>query len=251
MRVLLFLVVLICSENGVCQTTNTLAINGVFEHTQKKYIENAQIKSNNSVLAYFTYVASTAINLQSINKVNWVRFNSIKLRYKGQDKFYFKNERTNLNQNHDDYDDNDGECNIINFNTKQWTVKGQNSIPDMNFNYNGTIPSFDVNINLIKDTLDKSDTLYFTLANIQSADTVKFTFADNDQLPNRHYTAFIAPNYTNQYYIPPSVFNTLVVGDKGFINIELIKYTYQTISGKTYLFKNSFSFVKPRVYIKN
>ncbi len=251
MRHLFFLVVIVYNIKCVGQTTSTLAINGVFEHVQKKYIESNQIKNNNSILAYFKYAATTNIDLKSLDKVNWVRFNNIKLRYKGQDKFYVKNEQVVVTQNHDDNDDNDEECNAINFSTKQWTVKGQSSIPDMNFVYNGTLPSFDVNSNLIKDTLDKSDTLYFTLTNVQGADSIKFTFADNAQLPNRHYSAFVAPNYTNQYYIPPFVFNPLVVGNNGFITIEVTKQTYQIISGKNYLFKNKFSFTKSNIYIKN
>ena len=47
------------------------------------------------------------------------------------------------------------------------------------------------------------------------------------------------------------MFNPLVIGANAVIKIEAINYNYQTVAGKKYLFKNSFSFVKAGVTIIN
>ena len=59
-----------------------------------------------------------------------------------------------------------------------------------------------------------------------------------------------APNYTIKYYLTPIMFNPLVVGGNSVIKVEAINYNYQTVAGKKYLFKNSFSFVKEGVIIR-
>ena len=47
------------------------------------------------------------------------------------------------------------------------------------------------------------------------------------------------------------MFNPLVAGGNAVIKVEAISYNYQTVAGKKYLFKNSFSFVKTGVTIIN
>jgi hypothetical protein len=207
-------------------------------------------KNNNSIIAYFSNNSVLSIDLNNLDKINWVKFNNIKLKNNGQKKFYSKTEKTG-NANHSDDDENDEECNLINFNSKHWIVKGKNTIPDMNFIYNGTLPTFSISNTMLRDTLKRSDTLFITINNLQNADSIRVFFADNDQQTTRHYADFVAPNYTNNYYIIPSVFASLVAGSRGLIKIEAVNYTYQTIAGKQFLFRNIYSFTKPNIRIIN
>ncbi len=232
------------------QTVSNYSINGVFVNTQTKYFENGQLKNNNSVAAYFSYNSVLQIQANALDKVTSVKFNGIKLKQNTQKKLYSKSEKVD-NSNHDDEDENDEECNALNFNSKHWVIKGKNEIPDMNFMYNGILPSFDAQTIILKDTLKKTDTLFITINNIQNADSILISFADDDQLSTRHFCAFQAPNYSNTYYIPPSVFNPLAIGPRGFIQVKAINYNYQTIAGKQFLFRNIFNFVRQNVRIIN
>ena len=149
-------------------------------------------------------------------------------------------------------DEENEECNGVDFNTKHWKVFSQNqAIPTLNFIYNGTLPTFSISNTMIRDTLKKSDTLFLTINNLQNADSIRITFADNEQLQTRHYATFVAPNYTNNYYIKPSIFSPLVAGPRAFIKIDVVNYSYQTIGGKQFLFRNIASFTKTKIRIIN
>lgn len=213
-------------------------INGVFIRSQIKYHTDAscnynQLKTTNSVAAYFTYDAKGNIKPSDFCKAGNVKFNNNPLDYENNLKYYAENEVTS------------------DINQQNWKVSGHNTIPNMNFIYNGTLPNFDINQSLVKDTLRKSDTLFFQINNIQNADSVRITFSDNDQASNTHYAAMISPNYSNFYYVIPQVFEQLTSSTKGVIKIDAINYNYQTIAGKRYLFRNIYSYAKSNIKIVN
>lgn len=232
--------------------TQPYLINGVFEHKQNKYIENGNIKSNGSVKAYFSNTAISTINFNELNRLDWIKYNNINLKWLGEEtRVYSRYEKVISNENHNDEDEMDEVCNTIAFTTKNWTIKGNRDIPDMNFIYSGIIPQFDVGVNILKDTLNKNDTLFVSLSNLTHADSLSFSFYDNTDLNDKNRGLCKMPNYTSTYYIPPSVFTNLRSGYTGYIVIEAWNQNYQIIQNKTYLFKNMFSFTKPKVYIKN
>ncbi|MCA0431579.1 MAG: hypothetical protein LCH32_13865 [Bacteroidetes bacterium] len=233
------------------QDTNTVLISGVFIHDKGTYYEQNQNKTNNSVVCYFVQTPTTSINLNAIDKVNWVRYNGVKLKYNGSSKIYSKRQKVNNNSNHDDDNENDNECNTLNFSLKNWIVKGKNYIPDMNFNYNGVAPNISFVPNLLPDSLKKSDTLKISIGNITNCDSIIVTIADSDQLSNRHFVAFKSPNYTSELKINPSIFSPLIQGNRGFIKIELVSYNTQVVAGKNYSFIDKCSYTKPNIQIIN
>ncbi len=232
------IIIILISSNLLGQTTSPL-INGVFTAVQSKYYTNAAncnanvLKTENSVAAYFSATSMQNINPTNFCKAGNVKFNNEKLEYNESKFFYSKTELQNFNQ----------------FN---WKVSGNAGIiPNLNFNYNGTLPNFTIAKTLFSDTLKKADTLFLHISNIINADSIMVTINDNNQLPTKHYVAFIAPNYTNNYYLPPTIFAPLNVGLNAVIKLDAINYTYQTIAGKQYLFRNIYSFVKTNVLIIN
>ncbi len=250
MRVLIF--VLITSSLRLIGQNSAILVYGVFEHRQNKYLENGTIKSRNGIAAYFFEQPSSPLSFGQSEKVNWVKFNNIKLKEKNSTyTIYAKSEKVNTNVNHNDNDGSDEECNTMAFATKNWTIKGKKSTPDMNFIYAGQLPIFDVNSNLLRDTLKKSDTLFVTINNVSSTDSIVFKFVDRLTSTNQNIILYKVPNYTNTYSIPPSALASLSTGFIGYITIEAFNQNYQVIQNKTYLFKNSFTFTKTGIVIKN
>ena len=221
----------------VAQTASTNLINGVFIIDKTNHYNN----SNNLLIkgygtaAYFIYTPSLTIPTTAFCKAGNVKFNEEPLNYDNVKKFYSDTEE-------DDDDD---------FTEQHWKVSGHDVIPNMNFIYNGTLPSFNISQTMVGTTLKKSDTLVVTINNIQHADSIRITVNDNNNASSPHYIALQAPNYANKYYLTPTMFNPLVSGGNSVIKVEAINYNYQTVAGKKYLFKNSFSFVKTGVTIIN
>lgn len=230
------ILLLIISVNVFAQNTVNL-INGVFVVNQTKYYDVAgcnsnQLKTVNNIAAYFTYTPTANITPSDFNKAGNVKFNNDPLDYDNSKKFYSETEVSSISQ-------------------QNWKVSGHSTIPNMNFIYNGILPNFTINPSLVNDTLKKSDTLLVYINNIQNADSIMISISDNQQSPNQHHVALLAPNYSNTYYIPPTLFTLLSVGSKAVITIDAIKYNYQTVSGKRFLFRNIYSFVRADVKIIN
>ena len=209
-------------------------ISGVFYVSHTKYYQencNAnQLKTAFNVAAYFSNTPSNNITSDLFCKAGNVKFNNNPLNYNNSKKYYTETEVSSINQ-------------------QQWKVSGHSNIPNMNFIFNGIQPSFNISENLIKDTLKKGDTLFITLNNIQNADSIMISITDDSQQQSPHHVALIAPNYTNTYYLPPLLFATLINGPRAVISIEAIKYKYQTVSNKRFLFRNMYSFVKSNIII--
>lgn len=226
---------LLISFNLISQNTNL--INGVFIVNKSSYY-NAQncgfnqLQTNIGVAAYFTYTPSINIQPSVFSKAGNVKFNNNPLNYDNAKKYYTEN--TTCSYTH-----------------QNWKVSGHNVIPNMNFNYNGILPNFNINANLINDTLKKSDTLFINLTNIQTADSIIISVNDNNNLPTPHRIALVTPNYANTYYLPPTLFTSLITGPNAVIKIEAVNYNYQTISGKRYLFRNIFNYTKAGIRIIN
>ncbi len=218
------------------QTISPL-INGVFIVNQTKYYDKlsttpSTLKINNGVAAYFSATPKNDIATTDFVNAGNVKFNEKPLT-KATQNFYSDNEITSID-------------------SKNWKVSGHSGVvTNMNFIYNGTLPNFDYSNQLIADTIKKSDTLFVTINNIQNADTIQIRFADDNQLASQHHVAYKAPNYANRYYLPPFIFSPLVVGPRAVVTVEAINYTYQTIGGKQYLFRNIFSFVKNGITLIN
>ena len=230
------IILLVLSLKIISQNNNNL-INGVFIVDQAKYYDNSncnfnQLKTTNNIAAYFTYTPLLNITPDNYCKAGNVKFNNNPLDYDHVKKFYSEAEVSGINQ-------------------QNWKVSGHDVIPNMNFIFNGIQPSFTINSALINDTLKKSDTLFVQINNIQNADSIMISISDDKQIPNQHHIALLAPNYSNVYYLPPTLFSSLVVGPRASITIQAIKYYYQTVSGKRFLFKNSYSFVRADVKVIN
>lgn len=230
------ILLLIISVNVFAQNTANL-INGVFVVNQTKYYDAAgcnsnQLKTVNNIAAYFTYTPSAYIKPSDFNKAGNVKFNNNPLDYNNSGKFYSETEVNNISQ-------------------QNWKVSGHSTIPNMNFIYNGILPNFTINQSFINDTLKKSDTLFIHINNIQNTDSIMIRISDNQQLSSQHHVALLAPNYSNTYYLPPTIFGPLVIGPKAVITIDAIKYNYQTVSGKRFLFRNIYSYVRTDVKIIN
>lgn len=212
-------------------------INGVFIVNQTKYYDALncsfnQLKTTNGIAAYFTYAPTAVITSSICDKAGNVKFNNAPLDYNDYSKFYSETEVPSINQ-------------------QNWKVSGHSTIPNMNFMYNGILPSFTVNQNLVKDTLKKSDTLFIHINNILNADSIMIRISDDQQLSQQHHVALQAPNYSNTYYLPPIIFTPLMIGPRAVVTIDAINYNYQTISGKRYLFRNIYSYVRANVKIIN
>lgn len=224
----------------VAQTASPNLINGVFIIDKTNHYNNSNNCNNNLLItgygmaAYFTYTPSLTIPTTVFSKAGNVKFNNEPLNYDNVKKFYSDTE---------DSDDN--------FTEQHWKVSGHDAIPNMNFLYNGVFPSFTINQSMVSNTLKKSDTLFITINNIQHADSIRININDNNNATNKHYIALQAPNYSNKYYLTPSMFSPLLVGTNAVVKIEAINYNYQTVAGKKYLFRNMFSFVKAGITIIN
>jgi len=207
---------------------------GVFNVNRTQYydVSNTSLITDNSVAAYFTYTSSDNISFDDCDSAGIVQFNGGDLFYDDDLRFYANNSVSNIG-------------------TQGWTVSGKNQIPGMNFVYSGSMPAFDVGNNLINDTLVKSDTLFVTLNNIQNTDSINIVFWDDLQGASINKAVFKAPNYTNSYYIVPSVYDDLQTGSRACIKIEAINYSYQTISGKQFLFRNIYGFARNNISIVN
>ncbi len=220
-----------------CFSQNTNLINGVFIVNKSSYYNaqncnSNQLQTNTGVAAYFTYTPSLNIQPSAIDKAGNVKFNNNPLNYDNVKKYYTENTTNTYTQ-------------------QNWKVSGHNVIPNMNFNYNGVLPNFNINVNLVNDTLKKSDTLFINLTNIQTTDSIIISVSDNNNMPTPHRIALVAPNYANTYYLPPTLFATLITGPSAVIKIEAVNYNYQTISGKRYLFRNIFNYTKAGIRIIN
>lgn len=218
------------------QTTDSL-INGVFIINQTKYIDLPQtncnqVKTTNSVAAYFTYQPTKKIVFDNFEKAGNVKFNNNPLNYNKDKKFY-------------------SEVNVASIESKNWKISGHKDIPNMNFMYNGNLPSFTINANVVGNSIKKNDTLIITLNNIQLADSISIRVTEDNRLPQKKTVYFLSPNYSNTYYLPPNLLSSLSIGPRALIEIEAISYKYQTVAGKKYLFKNSFTFVKTGLTITN
>ena len=232
----------------VAQTVTPNLINGVFiidKTNHYSITSNANSNDNDDndenglitgygAAAYFTYTPGLTIPTTAFSKAGNVKFNNEPLHYDNVKKFYSETE-----------DDDD------NFTEQHWKVSGHDAIPNMNFLYNGAFPSFTINQSMVSNTLKKSDTLFITINNIQHADSIRININDNNNATNKHYIALQAPNYSNKYYLTPSMFSPLLVGTNAVVKIEAINYNYQTVAGKKYLFRNMFSFVKAGITIIN
>lgn len=228
---------MILSVKIYAQTPANHLINGVFIVNQNKYYDAVncnfnQLKTANNIAAYFTYTPTANIPVSAFSKAGNVKFNNKPLNYNNNDKFYSETETSSINQ-------------------QNWKVSGHNVIPNMNFIFNGIMPSFNINQNLLPDTLKKSDTLFVNFSAIQNADSITIRVTDNNQNSQPKTIALMAPNYSNTYYLPPTLFTLLSCGPKSTITIDAIKYSYQTVAGKQYLFRNIYSFVRADVKIIN
>jgi len=216
------------------QSSPNYSVFGVFNTEQNKYF-NATLtglNTNNSTSCYFTSSPTNKIFMAGRISAGSVSFNSQSLSYNTSNTLYSNTD-------------------IGSISSKQWLVAGNSTIPYMSFNYGGNMPSFEITNSLLNDTLVKGDTLFFNLADIQNADSIS-VFIYNDSLGNvAHPTIFRAPNYTNNYYVIPQVFTQLAANLPAVIKIEATNYTYQTISDKQYLFRNTYSFVWPNVVVSD
>lgn len=158
-------------------------ISGVFSISQQNYYNpnSTQLEVNRAVSAYFTYTPALNIKTTDFQKAGNVKFNNNPLQYDNSKKHYTENTTPNIT-------------------TQNWKVSGHAGIiPNMNFNYNGTLPSFNVSTNIISTTIKKTDTLFITLNNIQNADSICVTINDDNNSSNKHYVVFQAPNYSNNF----------------------------------------------------
>lgn len=231
-KVIIVCVATLVSVKIIAQTASPNLINGVFIINKNTYYNASIMKTEYGAAAYFTYTPSLAIPTTAFDNAGNVNFNNKSLEYDNTKKFY-------------------SEGKVDDFTEQHWKVSGHNTIPNMNFIYNGTLPSFNVSETMVKDTLKKSDSLFVIINNVQHADSIRITISDNNLATTPHYIVLQAPNYANKYYLTPAMFNPLLVGDNSVIKVEAISYNYQTVAGKKYLFKNSFSFVKAGVTIIN
>lgn len=233
-KVIIGCLAILVSFRIIAQTTSSKLINGVFIINKNIYYNASCMKTDYGAAAYFTYTPTLVIPTTAFDKAGNVKFNDEDLDYNNSKKFY-----------------SEEEVEVDDFTQQHWKVSGRNTIPKMNFIYNGTLPSFNVSQIMVKDTLKKSDSLFVIINNIQHADSIRITINDNNSSPTKHYIALQAPNYANKYYLTPRMFNPLLIGGNSVIKVEAISYNYQTVAGKKYLFKNSFSFVKTGVTIIN
>lgn len=215
------------------QSTPNYSVYGVFNLSQTQYYDaGSSLVTNNSVAAYLSPAPAETILFSDCDSAGTLQFNGDNLIYDHDSKFYSNNTVTTIV-------------------TKNWSVSGNNSMPAMNFAYTGSMPAFDLVTNLINDTLVKSDTLFITLSNIQHTDSISILFSDNLMGSSINRVLFRAPNHSNNYYVIPTVFSPLQTGTGAFIKIEAINYSYQTISGKQYLFRHIYSFARNNIIIVN
>ena len=130
-----------------------------------------------------------------------------------------------------------------------WQVSGNGSIPAMNFYYEGVKPKFQINRKIFNDTLKLSDTLKINFDGLSNVDSVLVELFDEDNGQIQHRSNFMSPNYSNSYYIVLAIFSNFSPGLRAIINVQVINYSYQTISGKQFLFRNVFGFTKYRIPI--
>lgn len=233
MRAIAIILTLYCAT--LCaQSGSNYSIYGVFNAYETQYFDtsNTSLVKNKSVSAYFSQSSSPQILLPSRDSAGVIKFDDQSLSYNNTFKFYANNDLDVTNT------------------LVKWEVSGNGSIPAMNFEYNGVMPSFDVSDTLIIDTLIKTDTMVFIrLSNLSNADSVSIEMYDDSLGTILHRVIMLAPNFTDTYYIPAQVFQTLKAGLRAIIKVEAINYTYQTISDKQFLFRNTFAFARYRIPI--
>ncbi len=227
--------ILICySSIALSQSIPNYSVFGVFNLQKTKYYDTTftNLSTNNSVAAYFTYTPSAAIFMEVRNSAGSLQFNNTNLNYDTLGKFYSHTSLSSLD-------------------TQSWTVAGAGEIDEMDFEYEGSIPTFSIHAQLLGDTLKKSDTLFITIDNIQETDSITIFFSDNPNGNTVNTAIFKAPNYTNTYYIIPSVFENLQVGSNAYMKIEASNYSYQTISDKQFLFRNIYCYTRSKITVVN
>jgi hypothetical protein len=210
------------------------SISGVFYIDQVKWYDTTftTLNTNNGVSAFFNFTPCISILPGEIDSAGVITFNGDSLLFDAEKKFYSK-------------------IGIDSVSTKHWQVSGNGEIPQMNFLYNGQIPVFNVCAGLVKDTLSKDDSLIVLLNDIQNADSVLVTIWDDNQLVAQHRVLCQIPNFGSYYYIIPEVMETLEVGPRAAVKIEAINYSYQTVADKQFLFRNSYSYLRRGIYIRN
>jgi hypothetical protein len=222
-------------------------INGVFECSKSAYSAFGKIFYSNSSSAYFTSEATLNPDPNNGINVGKVKINSITLPL-FNNKFY--GDTTNK----------------VELETQHWIIEGDNSIPNMNFTITQPFPEFELPSTSLsrlteKDTLNKNDTLYINITDIQNTDSIRVNFSDgyeNDSLANgqtdttsRVYISLVfSPRLGGPLPIPPYFLQTLHTGEKAVISVQASNYTHQNIEGKNYLFRNSYIIGEADIYIK-
>jgi len=228
MRNLIIIFLFICLDL-TCQTYS-LPVEGVFEISQSDYVPPGQTMiSNYSTAAYFFSSPTTDMNPSNFVSAGSVQLNGNYLQT-GNPYFYYNNSLPNTS-------------------TYEFDISGSPQVPASHFIFTNNSPSFNLNGLNLPDTIIKADTVSLFIPNLNNSDSVFFRIFTNDLLPEPTYISYKGIVNNGVLIIPTKVFEILDPTNRAVLTVEAVKYYYQNVSGKLYLFKSSYSFSKSNVVV--
>lgn len=230
MKKIMFLLLI---SAGFCKAQTSYEINGVFVVDQTYYVDSLEsTEVNNGVAAYFCHPPTSSPDFQNLTGAGKVAFNNGDLTKDPTVGAY-------------------SGVGISSFSEKKWDVEGSTYIPQMSFSYDGELPGFNFNAMQLADTIHRDDTLFIDIPDIHEADSICIRVIENPEDASTYRVEMIAPNYTNRYYIVPEALANLGLSVHGALKIEAVNYSYQTVEGKLFLFRNIYSYIKHNIVIAN
>ncbi len=255
MKSIVIFILTITIINGFSQFAQTQLIYGVFNIYKENIVTSNSIQTRNSASAYFTYTPVTSFSPGVLQNVGYVKLNNKKLKFHPQQKYY----GSKLKINNNEPDEEPDECNNTSIiDPMHWKVKGEGSVPKMNFIYESEFPSLVVS--KLPNLIHKTDTVVIEVSSINNADSISVDMWDNftPQETGRVYLSFRykvsdLPTQSGKKIIKiaPQYFSLLSIGNKAYINVSAYKRSYQIVSGKNFLFNTYFSIIKPITSIIN
>jgi hypothetical protein len=256
MKRILFLILTTLKFNlAHSQTVTPVLINGVFNMYKETVIDEQGSYNRNTASAYFSNTSVTVITPSMYVSAGNVKLNNKNIKFNSSDKFYGSKTKK---QNGEPDSDPDEFCNTTSMESLNWKVKGENSIPEMNFIYSGPFPTFD-NPPVLPSSINKNDTLFIQLNSISNVDSIYVNIWDGYfNGTNRNfirvalgYESIQLHNGNKAFYVIPTLLSQLIPGNLSYFSIEAVNKEYQTIAGKKFEFNTIVSVVRPTITITN
>ncbi|MEI8136345.1 MAG: hypothetical protein WCH21_03360 [Bacteroidota bacterium] len=121
---------------------------------------------------------------------------------------------------------------------KNFQLQSNGSIPSFTYNNIDSFPNFYFNYNnLINDTLTKASNYTIPLNGFSYSDEVKVSLQDPNNFTN--FVSRIVSKGTTQIILNPSELSVFSTGSNITLSVELKKYNYQNINGKSFRFESN------------